>query len=80
MLINETSMREQHSMRQSLADSELLNKTVVNSGRLKAALSIYLVFYLACFFFPPDRRPNWGHLNSLNDFLSSASALHDPAE
>lgn len=78
LLINGTSMRDQQSMRQNLADSELQNKIVVSSGRLKATLSIYLVFYLACCF--PDRRPFWGHLNSLNDFLSSASALHDPAE
>lgn len=38
-------------MPQSLADSELQNKIVVNGGRLKAVQSIYLVFYLACGFF-----------------------------
>lgn len=35
----------------TLADSELENNIVVNSGRLKAVLSIYLLFYLACCFF-----------------------------
>lgn len=77
-LINGASMRGQRLTGRSLADSEPWNKTVVICGRLKATLSIYLLFYLACCF--PDRRPYWGHLNSLNDFLSSASALHDPAE
>lgn len=73
-------MSDQHSAHQSLADSELENKIVVNSDSLQALLSIYLVFLFSKCFFLLDCWPNRGHLNSLNDFLSSASALHDPAE
>lgn len=74
-------MSDQHSTHQSLADSKIENKIVVNSDSLQALLSIYLVFLFSkCFFFQLDCWPNRGHLNSLNDFLSSASALHDPAE
>lgn len=71
-------MRNQHGTRQSLADLEPPNKNscwTAFSSRLR-----WVFIWCFCFFYPVYLRPNWGQVNSLNDFLSSACALHDPTE
>ena len=56
-------MSDQHSTHQSLADSKVENKIVVNSDSLQALLSIYLVFLFSkCFFFYLIAGPTGGIL------------------
>jgi len=75
-LINETSMRHQHARALQIQNKIVVDSTVVASGLCSVFICCFILHVVVF----PYCKPNWGHLNSLNDFLSSACALHDPGD